>query len=207
MERTDAIGSPLQSTRSGIRSSVDPRVLRTRAAILDAVERLVASSADDITVSSLVREAGIGRSSFYTHFSGIDELAVVVLRDAFEVIGAEDIALRLSSVSGAQAARTAQTRLVDHLAQHRTLYASMLSLPLTSRVYSEAVSGYAAQVHATIALLNEVPAGISTEAVAVYTASGSLGLLARWVLSDDPEPASEVVDQLMSLVPAWLAAP
>jgi len=155
-----------------------------------------------------VRAAGIGRSSFYTHFSGIDELAVEVLGGVFRTIGAEDVELRRNRVvTGAEAARVAQVRLVGHLVQHRALYASMLALPFTSAVYTQAVEGYAAQVRATIALLPEIPHGLSADAVAIYTASGSLGLLAHWVRSDDPVPADVLVEQLMSLVPVWLAAP
>jgi len=207
MERADAIVTPLHETRSGIRTSGDPRVARTRQAILDAVATLAAGE-EAITVAAIVRTAGIGRSSFYTHFSGIDELAVQVLRGVFESIGAEDVELRRHQiVSGAEAARVAQVRLVGHLVQHRALYASMLALPFTSAVYTQAVDAYAAQVRATIALLPQPPHGISADAVAVYTASGSLGLLAHWVRSVDPVPADVLVDQLMSLVPAWLAAP
>ena len=207
MERADAIVTPLHETRKGIRSSGDPRVTRTRQAILDSVAELAAGDGP-ITVAAIVRTAGIGRSSFYTHFSGIDELAVHVLRGAFESIGAEDVELRRHQiVSGAEAARVAQVRLVAHLVQHRALYASMLALPFTSAVFTQAVEGYAAQVRATIALLPEIPHGLSADAVAIYTASGSLGLLAHWIRSDEPVSADVLVDQLMSLVPAWLAAP
>ena len=98
-------------------------------------------------------------------------------------------------------------RLVGHLVQHRALYASMLALPFTSAVYTRAVEAYAAQVRATIALIPDAPDGAMVDAVAVYTASGSLGLLAHWVRSDEPVSAPELVEQLMSLLPAWLAAP
>jgi AcrR family transcriptional regulator len=207
MERADAIVTPLHETRGVIRASGDPRVARTRQAILDAVEELAARD-EQITVAAIVRSAGIGRSSFYTHFSGIDELAITVLSGVFEAIGAEDLELRRHHVvSGAEAARLAQVRLVGHLVQHRALYASMLALPFTSAVYSRAVEAYATQVRATIALLPDAPDGAMVDAVAVYTASGSLGLLAHWVRSDDPVPAPELVEQLMSLLPAWLAAP
>ena len=207
MERADAIVTPLHATRGAIRASGDPRVARTRQAILDAVEVLAARD-EQITVAAIVRSAGIGRSSFYTHFSGIDELAITVLSGVFEAIGAEDLELRRHHVvSGAEAARVAQVRLVGHLVQHRALYASMLALPFTSAVYARAVEAYAAQVRATIALLPDAPDGAMVDAVAVYTASGSLGLLAHWIRSDEPVSAPELVEQLMSLLPAWLAAP
>jgi AcrR family transcriptional regulator len=207
MERRDAIVTPLHETRNGIRVSGDPRVARTRQAILDAVESLAAGD-EPITVAAIVRTASIGRSSFYTHFSGIDELAVTVLSGVFQGIGHEDVELRRNRiVSGAEAARLAQVRLVSHLVQHRALYSSMLALPFTSAVFTQAVDSYATQVRATIALLPDIPRGLSPEAVAIYTASGSLGLLAHWIRSDDPVSADVLVDQLMSLLPAWLAAP
>jgi AcrR family transcriptional regulator len=205
--RADAVITPLHQTRAGLSASGDPRVARTRQAILDAVAEL-AHRDEDITVAALVRTAGIGRSSFYTHFSGIDELAVTVLRSVFQTIGAEDVDLRRRHVvSGAEAARLAQVRLVGHLVQHRALYAAVLALPFTSTVYTELIDAYAEQVLATIALLPEMPAGVSAEAVAVYTASGSLGLLAHWIRSSDPVSPDVLVDQLTSFVPAWLAAP
>jgi AcrR family transcriptional regulator len=207
MDHADAIVTPLHDVRSGLRTSQDPRVERTRRSILDAVE-ILAAHEDPITVTAIVRTAGIGRSSFYTHFSGIDELAVAVLSGVFEMIGTEDVELRRNRiVSGAEAARLAQVRLVWHLVQHRALYASVLSLPFTSAVYTSAIEGYAAQVRATIALLPEIPHGLSADAVAIYTASGSLGLLAQWIRSDNPVSADVLVDQLMTLLPPWLAAP
>lgn len=207
MERDDAVVTPLHKTRSDISASGDPRVARTRQAILDAVETL-ASGDDSLSVAAIVREAGIGRSSFYTHFSGIDDLAVTVLSGVFEAIGVADVELRRHRVvSGAEAARVAQVRLVGHLAQHRALYASMLALPFTSAVLTRAINAYAAQVRATIGLVPVTPAGLSIDAVAIYTASGSLGLLAHWIQSPDYMPADQLVDQLMSLLPSWLAAP
>jgi AcrR family transcriptional regulator len=193
MERVDAVVTPLHATRSGMRTSGDPRVARTRQAILDAVATLAAHD-KAISVSAIVRAAGIARSSFYTHFSGVDELAVTVLNGVFDAIGTEDIELRRHKVvSGAEAARHAQVRLVGHLAQHRALYASMLALPVTSAVYARAVE--------------TMPEGLSATAVSIYTASGSLGLLAHWVLSEDPMPTDVMVEQLMALLPSWLATP
>jgi AcrR family transcriptional regulator len=207
VHRADATSTPLRDTRLAISTSGDPRVARTRQAILDAVE-VLGRSGDEITVAEIVRAAGIGRSSFYTHFSGIDELAVTVLRAAFQTIGADDLELRRSSsVSGAEAARLAQVRLVDHLVEHRALYAGMLALPFTSSVYTRMIESYGEQVLATNALLPRIPDGVSPEAVAIYTASGSLGLLANWIRSDAPVSAEVMVDQLMSLLPTWLAAP
>lgn len=58
----------------------DSRTRLTRAAIKDGMlELLNKTDFDSVTVASLCREAGVGRATFYTHYTGlmdvIDELA------------------------------------------------------------------------------------------------------------------------------------
>lgn len=54
----------------------DRRVLRTRKAIMEAFDRLVAHSEyERVTVSAIAREADIDRKTFYLHYSSIDDLA------------------------------------------------------------------------------------------------------------------------------------
>lgn len=53
----------------------DPRRNRSRMAILNAfVELVLIKSYDDIQVNHIIRQANIGRSTFYEHFKGKDEL-------------------------------------------------------------------------------------------------------------------------------------
>ncbi len=53
----------------------DRRVVRTRTALYDALVRLVGvRDYDQITVEDILREANIGRSTFYAHFSSKDDL-------------------------------------------------------------------------------------------------------------------------------------
>ena len=58
----------------------DKRTLITKTAVKEAMLELLSQTPFNyITVSSLCREAGVGRATFYTHYSGltdvIDELA------------------------------------------------------------------------------------------------------------------------------------
>ena len=53
----------------------DPRNARTEAAIKDAMLRLMEHKQSALVgVAELAREAGVSRSSFYNHFSGIHEV-------------------------------------------------------------------------------------------------------------------------------------
>ena len=54
---------------------IDRRVLKTRAAIKAALDKLVKEQGmDKLTVSALAREANIDRKTFYLHYDSIDAL-------------------------------------------------------------------------------------------------------------------------------------
>ncbi|MGP2481205.1 TetR/AcrR family transcriptional regulator, partial [Listeria monocytogenes] len=71
--------------RDGLRCSSDPRVEATRAKLFDAVRELSAAG-EDISVSSVAKAAGVGRATFYTHFSGIDDLALHLQETTFHAL-------------------------------------------------------------------------------------------------------------------------
>jgi AcrR family transcriptional regulator len=68
-----AISGQRGSTLSAKRS--DPRVLRTRAALLEALMQLLHQKDwGEITTSDICRRAGVARSSLYEHISGKGEI-------------------------------------------------------------------------------------------------------------------------------------
>jgi len=62
--------------------STDPRALRTRKALIDAVLRLLNDhEVADLNVSQIVKEAGVSRQVFYQHFADRDALILVAAAD------------------------------------------------------------------------------------------------------------------------------
>jgi len=201
-----AVGSTdLESVRATMQLSTDPRAERTRRAILDAVGELTSLGHGAISVSDVVRRAGISRSSFYVHFSSLDELAVSVLRQEFTAIGAAGIDLRREGlVSRLEAARIGYQRLVAHLVAHDSLYSSVLGLPLSWQAYDAAVSAYAEELLQTIVGLPHVPAEVVPEVAARYLAGGALTIISSWIRADIRISDDDLVDQLVALLPSWL---
>lgn len=194
--------------RRSTKASPDPRAARTRAAILAAVETLATRDDGEITVKDIVRVAGVSRGAFYTHFAGIDELAVGIVRDAFDAIGTSDLELRRGErVAGDTASRIALTRLLEHVVEHRALYTTVLTLPTSSRAYVAAIDAFAVHVRNTIGLLAPASEHVRAEHVARYIAGGTFAYLASWLGSARPIAASEAVDQLMAVLPPWLVDP
>ncbi len=66
---------------------VDPRTARTRRAIIDAFGRLVLRSRKPpIRAADVVAEAGVGRSTFYEHFAGAEQVQLAALAEPFAIL-------------------------------------------------------------------------------------------------------------------------
>ena len=65
----------------------DRRVERTRQALFGAFFEIVLSRPyDEITVDEIIARAGIGRSTFYEHFKGKDEILAESVRHPFAIL-------------------------------------------------------------------------------------------------------------------------
>jgi AcrR family transcriptional regulator len=189
------------SFRSITDSPADPRAARTRQGILSAVARLHSSESGDISVSDIVREAKISRSSFYAHFSSLDDLAVALLRQEFASVTASPSRER-GPVSGL---RESYTRLVQHFAQRESIYAYALGLPLSRRAFDDVIAAYAEQVLASFDEPASDADAIRARLAATFVAGGTVSLLSAWVADHHDISADQLVDELIALLPPWLS--
>jgi AcrR family transcriptional regulator len=191
--------------RRTMRASGDPRAARTRQAIIGAVHELAAEGGAAPSVSEIVRRAGVSRSSFYTQFASMDELASAVLREAFTTIGTAKRAMhRDGTASFAEASRVAIAALVAHVAEHRGLY--RLGLTVTPSFHVEALEALAAQVRQAIALAAGTVGGIPAETEAVYVAGGMLAVLRSWIQGGLLGTVDDIRDQMFALLPSWVVS-
>lgn len=185
----------------------DPRAERTRQLIFAAVMDLLSAPAASASVTDIVRGAGISRSSFYAHFSSLDDVASELVRTQFALIGSSGTAMpgEQGAAGGRRAARAGYTRLVEHLVSHFPLYSRVLELPLTRSTYDGLVRDYSRRVVETAATPQFMPDGINAHMAATYTAAGALGLITSWMGGDFEASADEIVDELVTLLPTWLS--
>src|SRR6516165_9018853 len=74
------------------RRSIDRRVARTRATLHDALLALIPDKGyDAITVSDICERAKIGRSTFYTHYTGKDDLMRSGFKNLHDLVGNSQI--------------------------------------------------------------------------------------------------------------------
>lgn len=132
-----AVVSPIVERREVKLSSRDVRAERPRNAILDAVHDLTRADSR-VTVSAIIRAAGISRSTFYAHYASLDELATSLLSDGYRQIAAAHAA----SLSERVQARAADSmaHLMERLYELAPPPAG-ISAQLSARYTAEATTG------------------------------------------------------------------
>lgn len=189
------------SFRSSADTPADPRAARTRQGILAAVARLHSRDAGDISVTDIVREAKISRSSFYAHFSSLDDLAVALLRQEFA-----SITVPSSNVADpASELRESYSQLVQHFSQRESIYSYALGLPLSRRAFDDVIAAYAEQVLASFDEPESEADAIRARLAATYVAGGTVSLLSAWIADHRDISADQLVDELIALLPPRLS--
>lgn len=109
-------------------SALDPRVVRTRTQLANALMALVEEeSYAGLSVQDVTRRAGINRSTFYLHYSGLEELLEDCARTLFSQMRADIYARRLPDVPRDPARLQPFVEIVfRHMASHAKFYRAML---------------------------------------------------------------------------------
>ncbi|WP_082498417.1 TetR/AcrR family transcriptional regulator [Plantibacter sp. Leaf314] len=188
-----------------LRVTGDPRAERTRQTIFDAVATILAGRPERVSVGDIVRVAGISRSSFYAHFSSLDDLTAAYLRMQFAGLTAPATTRPVGErASSRERAEDAYRRLVGQLLEDAPLYSSVLELPVARAVFDALVGEHADHLVAALLQRTRVPAGIPVELVSAYVAGGTLSLVDGWRHGRIDVSDDELVDSLVALLPAWL---
>jgi AcrR family transcriptional regulator len=178
----------------------DPRPARTRAAILDAVERLGASGSE-LSVSGIVSEAGLSRSSFYSQFKDLGDISVQLVREIFDRVVE---ACAVNARNPRQQWQDTTTLVLVEFSKRRGLYAATLGSNLTTTNAQWEVADIMTE-GALLVLKDAVPAHIDPKIAARFIASGYLCNIAQWLTDEHPRTIEELADQLREMLPDWVA--
>ena len=155
----------------------DPRAAQTRSDLLAAFRRLVhARPYDEIRVSEIADRAGVGRSTFYEHFRGKDELLRSSVR---AVLGP----LAGSLAPPGDAAGVAW--FLDHVSENRSNTLAMLR-------------GSASRIAADV-LCDELTERGASGVGARYASEGVVGVLLEWLARPGSDGSGPVALALIRL--------
>jgi len=170
----------------------DPRAVRSRQALLDALLKLLeVKQLDQITIRDITAEAGVGYTTFFRHHPTKESL----LND----IAAEQIGYLINlsmPVMDAHDARAGSAALFTFVKAHRPMWTTLLTGGAAGTIRDELLRQAGAIAKA------RAPAGnpLRAEAGVHLLVSGTIELLTWWLRQSDPLPIeqiSEIHDDLV----------
>src|SRR6266545_7082331 len=167
--------------RAGERDTIDRRVTRTRALLQDALIALIPEQGyAAITVEDICQRANIGRSTFYTHYAGKDEL-----RSATIEAHLRSISRRRMSASQEIGSRLFEFSLpmFEHAHAFRSLHHALLSSS-GDTIHDELRERIRRAVREELVEKRIGDRGMPAEFVIQFIAGAFLAILAGWVATD-----------------------
>ncbi len=160
----------------------DRRTQRTRAALLGAFNRLFLSRRSrEIRAADLIAEAGVGRSTFYDHYSSPDDVLLEALRHPFA---------HLADAAAGQGDAAATLWLAEHFWENRSRARELFDNPRmrdrVSRLLAELVAER----------LAEAPLILPRELAAAQLAEAALAPLRAWIRGEAPATAAAMAEGL-----------
>ena len=175
----------------------DRRVLKTRAAIKAALDKLVKEQGmDKLTVSALAREANIDRKTFYLHYDSIDALIDSTASDMVQDIISTIDPDRLRADPGEQV-RLTLAHVNEKICADVELYAYMannLSMDFVVGHIEKALVHYA-QTYGVESLPRELLAdGDPGYYRPRFYLAGAVSVYSEWLCSDRRRPIEDVAE-------------
>jgi len=166
---------------------MDQRRRRTRDAVVSAFAGLAAQRRyGDITTGDLVAAAGIGRSTYYEHFRGKDDVMLAAM---------EPILLTLANAVAGRASRAQVRATLSHLWDRRSLGRIILSWRAAALVQRRLAAMIEARL--TPPAAPAAPASL----VAMGTAASELAMLRMWLGGEVACSADALAGQMIALAP------
>jgi AcrR family transcriptional regulator len=172
--------------------NIDRRAARTRRALQDALIALILRKGyEDITIQDLLDEADVGRSTFYAHFTGKEDL----LRRGFERLRDHLASARTSEAAiEAHTARTLPFSLAvfEHVHEFRHVYRAMDNVRANAAVIEEIRRVLADFIREELPISRE---GAPRELVVQFTTGAFMNVL-DWWLEREPRLSPSEIDAI-----------
>ncbi|KAA9157325.1 TetR/AcrR family transcriptional regulator [Amycolatopsis acidicola] len=182
-------------------TSGDARAQRTRERLVTAFLELAAEGATDLKVKDVVGRAGVNRTSFYAHFSGVDALAMAAMTDYFEEVGLTDAESRPGDPYGTSLESLRE--VIEFIAVRATVYERLLSSESTP-FFSAVEDAFTQRNRETLRSLRNLPKHVDVDTAARYVAAGVMGVIAQWLRGGREESVDLLANRLRDLLPPYL---
>src|SRR5437762_2745768 len=153
-------------------ASMDRRAARTRTALIEAFNQLALGQRKRIRVADIVAEANVGRSTFYEHYKGADDIHLQAMTRPFAI---------LADAAAGMGDEARMTGLLRHFWENRQLARTSL----IGRMHDKVTRLLAAMIEDRLGDEAEAMA-IPARLAALQLADAALAPLRGWVTAEAP---------------------
>jgi AcrR family transcriptional regulator len=188
-------------------SESDPRSIRTRALLRDTLMQLVAEkSFASLTIQDVTHLAGLNRTTFYLHYSGLHELLEDCARTLFGQMRSEIYGNKTSGFrQDPNVLAPYITSVFHHLAHHEKFYRAMLGRqgdPLFRVLFQELLSEL---IFEPMERAPDEPSSLQLEMILRFFSSGFGGIAEWWLEKGMPISAEQASQQVArKILPDYL---
>jgi AcrR family transcriptional regulator len=186
------------AVQPGTAETTDPRILRSRRMLMDALVRLLTRKEfDDISIQEIADEATLNRATFYLHYPDKNALLQAMTAARFREL-IERRGLSFSNCDGAL--RAIALGVCDYLAETPGCPGQLMPLEGSIIPFVEGMFREGASKHAEAR-------GADPDLVATTAAWAIFGAARRWYQTSDRIPAEEMAAKIEAMVkPIFLSA-
>ena len=196
---------------------VDPRAARSSIALRDAVLTLAAREPPaSISVTELVKAAGVSRKTFYNHAGSPGELLVRLLTGELDAArdGAE-IEFSMTSLDLRGAVRHRLGAILRHVRDRRDVYLPSTGELIPAELYRLLTDHFRDAIRASIDASHRVAPEIagfddeahrsaSIEMYSSYVAHAYAGTIQAWLQHPETGEVEFVLDLILGALPSWM---
>ena len=182
--------------RSTTASSIDRRVARTRALLQDALIALIPQRGyAAVTVEEICAEANVGRSTFYAHYTGKDDLRRATIDAHIQALSDRHV----GAASPSACFFEFSLPMFEHALAFRALHHALLA-SVGESIHDEIRNRVRHSVR-----LELDKKGIGNEVAVEFVAGAFLSVLAWWIGNETQLSAPQIDDQFQQLALHGLA--
>ncbi len=182
---------------------LDPRVVRTRQLLRDALVSLIAEKGfDAITVQDIADRATLNRATFYLHYQDKHDLLVKSLHDAIDELMADIGPTEENAQLIVDGPQRPIVQVFHHVAQHARFFQVMMGAEGVP-AFIAGVRDYMAEITLNwLTVLQPDPAKsiVPLEIVANSLSWSLLGVLIWWLDHDLPQSPEYMAEQFRLLI-------
>lgn len=189
-----------QALQPGNAESTDPRILRSRRMLMEALARLLTQKEfDDISIQEIADESTLNRATFYLHYSDKNALLQAMTGARFREL-IERRGLSFTDCDGAL--RAIALGVCDYLAETAGCPTELTKLPL-----EKSIIPVVEDIFREGSGRHETRPGVDPELLATTAAWAVFGAVQRWYQTPDRIPAEDMAARIEAMVkPIFLGA-